>query len=79
MTFPCTVVDRITPATTEADREAAARLTGLEDRAVAVTEPFRQWVIEDRFAGPRPAWERAGVGAARPGHRAIRGSSSCAC
>ena len=61
VTFPCTVVDRITPATTEADREAAARLIGLEDRAVAVTEPFRQWVIEDRFAGPRPAWERAGV------------------
>jgi fructuronate reductase len=59
--FPCTVVDRITPAATEADREAAARLIGLEDRAAVVTEPFRQWVIEDRFAGPRPAWERAGA------------------
>jgi fructuronate reductase len=61
VTFPCTVVDRITPATTEADREAAARLTGFEDRAAVVTEPFRQWVIEDRFAGPRPAWEQAGA------------------
>jgi fructuronate reductase len=61
VTFPCTVVDRITPATTEADREAAARLIGVDDRAVVVTEPFRQWVIEDRFAGPRPAWERAGA------------------
>jgi len=59
--FPCTVVDRITPATTEADRETAARLTGFEDRAAVVTEPFRQWVIEDRFAGPRPAWEQAGA------------------
>jgi fructuronate reductase len=61
VTFPCTVVDRITPAATDADREAAARLTGFEDRAAVVTEPFRQWVIEDRFAGPRPAWERAGA------------------
>jgi fructuronate reductase len=61
VTFPCTVVDRITPATTDADREAAARLTGCEDRAAVVTEPFRQWVIEDRFAGPRPEWERAGA------------------
>jgi fructuronate reductase len=61
VTFPCTVVDRIAPATTEADREAAARLIGLDDRAVVVTEPFRQWVIEDRFAGLRPAWERAGA------------------
>jgi mannitol-1-phosphate/altronate dehydrogenase len=61
VTFPCTVVDRITPATTEADREAAARLTGFDDRAAVVTEPFRQWVIEDRFAGPRPGWDRAGA------------------
>jgi fructuronate reductase len=61
VTFPCTVVDRIVPATTEADREAAARLTGFEDRAAVVAEVFRQWVIEDRFAGPRPAWEQAGA------------------
>jgi len=59
--FPCSVVDRITPATTGADRETARRLTGFEDHATVVTEPFRQWVIEDRFAGPRPAWERAGA------------------
>jgi fructuronate reductase len=61
VTFPCTVVDRITPATTEADLQAAARLTGFGDRAAVVTEPFRQWVIEDRFAGPRPEWERTGA------------------
>ena len=61
VTFPCTVVDRITPATTDADRETATRLIGLEDRAVVVAEPFHQWVIEDRFAGPRPAWEHAGA------------------
>jgi mannitol-1-phosphate/altronate dehydrogenase len=61
VSFQCSVVDRIVPATTAADRAAAAELLGLDDRAVVVAEPFRQWVIEDRFAGPRPAWERAGA------------------
>src|ERR1039457_3024997 len=56
-----TMVDRIVPATTGADRSDVAALLGLEDRGVVVTEPFSQWVIEDRFAGPRPAWERAGA------------------
>jgi fructuronate reductase len=60
-TFPCSVVDRIVPATTAADRATAAALLRLEDRATVVAEPFRQWVLEDRFAGPRPAWERAGA------------------
>lgn len=59
--FPDSVVDRIVPATTPADRANVTRLIGLEDEAVVVTEPFRQWVIEDRFPGGRPAWDRAGV------------------
>jgi fructuronate reductase len=59
--FPNTMVDRIVPATTPADRHLALQLLGLEDQAVVVTEPFSQWVIEDSFAGPRPAWERAGA------------------
>jgi fructuronate reductase len=59
--FPSALVDRIVPAPTDADRAAAARLLGVEDRAALVTEPFRQWVIEDRFAGGRPSWERAGA------------------
>jgi fructuronate reductase len=61
VSFPNTMVDRIVPATTDDDRSDAALLLGLEDRGVVVTEPFSQWVIEDRFAGPRPAWERAGA------------------
>jgi fructuronate reductase len=61
VTFPNTMVDRIVPAATDDDRATAAGLLGLEDRAVVVAEPFSQWVIEDRFAGPRPAWERAGA------------------
>ncbi len=59
--FPNTMVDRIVPATTREDRHLALQLLGLEDQAVVVTEPFSQWVIEDSFAGPRPAWERAGA------------------
>jgi fructuronate reductase len=59
--FPASMVDRIVPATTEADREEAARLLGVRDEALVVAEPFLQWVIEDDFAGARPAWEQAGA------------------
>lgn len=59
--FPNTVVDRIVPATTPADRDAAERLLGVDDYGPVVAEPFRQWVIEDAFAGGRPAWEQAGA------------------
>ncbi|WP_022886641.1 mannitol dehydrogenase family protein [Glaciibacter superstes] len=61
VTFPSTMVDRIAPATTDADRAEALALLGLRDEALVVAEPFAQWVIEDNFAGPRPAWERAGA------------------
>jgi fructuronate reductase len=58
--FPCTMVDRIVPATTAADRAVIARL-GYEDAWPVVAEPFSQWVIEDRFVRGRPAWEEAGA------------------
>lgn len=54
-------VDRITPRTTDADREDALRLTGFSDAAPVVTEPFADWVIADTFLAPRPDWESAGV------------------
>ena len=60
-TFPCSMVDRIVPATTPEDRAEAAAELGLEDRGLVVTEPFSQWVIEDAFAGPRPAWDAVGA------------------
>ena len=60
-TFPSTMVDRIVPATTEADLTALASRIGLEDAGAVMTEPFSQWVIEDRFAGPRPRWEHVGA------------------
>lgn len=58
---PNTMVDRIVPAVTAADIDDVARMTGVEDRAMVATEPFRQWIIEDRFAGPRPRWEAGGA------------------
>ncbi|WP_395612999.1 mannitol dehydrogenase family protein [Allosphingosinicella sp.] len=60
--FPQTMVDRIVPATEEADVAALAGRIGLEDRAMVKTEPFTQWVIEDRFAaGERPDFAAVGV------------------
>ena len=58
---PATMIDRIVPATTDAERKAVAGISGLDDAAAVVTEPFSQWVIEDRFAGPRPRWDAVGA------------------
>ena len=59
--FPSTMVDRMVPATTEAELARAAARLGLEDRGAVNCEPFRQWVIEDRFAGQHPDWAAFGV------------------
>lgn len=59
--FPSTMVDRIVPATSAEDLAAVARVLGCEDHAAVIGEPFRQWVIEDRFRARRPRWEAAGV------------------
>jgi fructuronate reductase len=61
VTFPSTMVDRITPATTEDDLSRIATALGARDDGAVVTEPFTQWVIEDDFAAGRPAWQRAGA------------------
>jgi mannitol 2-dehydrogenase len=59
-TFPNSMVDRITPQTTDTDREWLQE-QGIEDGWPVVCESFRQWVIEDVFAAGRPAWEDVGV------------------
>lgn len=60
--FPSTMVDRITPATTEADIAALESAQGYHDPACVTHEPFRQWVIEDDFVdGVRPAWDQVGA------------------
>jgi fructuronate reductase len=60
-TCPNGMVDRITPATAPADLDAFEAEHGLRDEALVRTEPFRQWVLDDRFAGPRPDLAAAGV------------------
>ncbi|MBO3088097.1 mannitol dehydrogenase family protein [Cellulomonas dongxiuzhuiae] len=59
--FPSSMVDRIVPATSGAHRAEAEALLGLHDEALVAGEPYFQWVVEDDFAGPRPAWEHAGA------------------
>lgn len=59
--FPSTMVDRIVPAPDEATYRMAEQALGKKDEAAVVTEPFRQWVIEDEFADDRPAWEAGGA------------------
>lgn len=61
VTFPSTMVDRIVPATTPEDVDAISVQTGMIDAAPVVTEPFSQWVVEDRFCAGRPPWEDVGV------------------
>lgn len=58
---PSSMVDRIVPATTDDDRIRISATLGYEDAAPVVTEPFTQWVFEDRFPTGRPAWEAEGA------------------
>ena len=60
-TFPCAMVDRITPRPLAALAERVAAATGWNDRAPVMGESFIQWVVEDRFVAGRPAWEKVGV------------------
>jgi fructuronate reductase/mannitol 2-dehydrogenase len=59
--FPSSMVDRITPRTTDADRELVARQFGIRDAWPVMTEPFSQWVIEDVFSAGRPPLDAVGV------------------
>jgi fructuronate reductase len=61
VSFPSTMVDRIVPATTDADIAENDIALGMHDAAPVMHEPFRQWVIEDTFAAGRPAWEHVGA------------------
>ena len=59
--FPSTMVDRIVPATTDADRATIAATLGVRDAWPVMTEPFCQWVIQDWFPQGRPRLEDAGA------------------
>ena len=58
--FPNGMVDRITPATGPRERAMAAAF-GVDDPVPVTCEPFRQWVVEDRFPMGRPPLEKVGV------------------
>jgi fructuronate reductase len=58
---PNTMVDRIVPAATETDLDGLESHIGVRDEAAVFTEPFTQWIIEDRFASRRPRWEAGGA------------------
>jgi mannitol 2-dehydrogenase len=59
--FPNSMVDRITPRTVEEDVHSLREEFGVEDSWPVVTEPFMQWVVEDKFADGRPPFEKVGV------------------
>ena len=61
VTFPNSMVDRITPATRPEDIERLNEKNGTEDKAPVYCEDFIQWVIEDNFIAGRPAWESVGA------------------
>lgn len=59
--FPNSMVDCITPATSEREIDIVRETFGIEDHAPVVCEPFRQWVLEDHFCNGRPSLEQVGV------------------
>lgn len=59
--FPNSMVDRITPATTDEHRALVRDKFGVDDAWPVTTESFKQWVIEDHFSQGRPAWEQVGA------------------
>ena len=61
VSFPCTMVDRITPGTGESDIVMLRDEYGLEDKCPVHCESFMQWVIEDNFSTPVPDFSRAGA------------------
>jgi fructuronate reductase len=60
-TFPNSMVDRIVPRATDADRAAAREALGADDAGAVVAEPFLAWAVEDRFAAGRPDWTAGGA------------------
>lgn len=61
VSFPNSMVDRITPVTTNADRAIVREQFGINDEIPVMAEPFAQWVLEDDFVGERPDFAAAGI------------------
>ncbi|WP_298782329.1 mannitol dehydrogenase family protein [uncultured Polaribacter sp.] len=61
VSFPNSMVDRITPVTEQKDIDLLLQTSGIDDAWPVVCEPFKQWVIEDDFVAGRPTWETVGA------------------
>lgn len=61
VSFPNSMVDRITPVTTQSDIDYLEKTYGLKDEWPVTCEPFLQWVIEDKFSNGRPGYEKVGA------------------
>jgi mannitol 2-dehydrogenase len=61
VSFPNSMVDRVTPVTTTADKEQLQEAYDVDDQWPVVSEAFHQWVVEDDFKAGSPPWEQAGV------------------
>ncbi|UIJ35933.1 mannitol dehydrogenase family protein [Allobranchiibius sp. GilTou73] len=61
VSFVTTVVDRITPRTTDEDRAEVSRQLDVDDPEVVPTEQFTEWILAGDFPNGRPAWEVAGA------------------
>ena len=60
-TFPCSMVDRIVPRTTDDDRRDVAQVLGVHGAWPVVAEPYLEWVVEDHFTAGRPDWTAGGA------------------
>ena len=67
--FPNSMVDRITPVTTDHDRSVLAEQFDVQDGWPVVCEPFTQWALEDRFSAGRPPYDAAGCSWCRTSRR----------
>ncbi|MFF7059510.1 mannitol dehydrogenase family protein [Achromobacter spanius] len=59
--FPCSMVDRIVPRTTDRDRRDVAQALGMDDAWPVLGEPYLEWVVEDQFVAGRPEWAAGGA------------------
>ncbi len=61
LSFPNSMVDRIVPALLPEKIKELEKKFGIFESELIATEKFSQWVIEDKFMGDRPDWDKAGV------------------
>lgn len=59
--FPNTMVDRIVPQTTDAEIDKIAQDFNISDSWPIYTEPFRQWIIENKSSNDMPDIEESGA------------------